>query len=229
MRQVWRVAAMLVCVLTASLLDAAQQQDVVVVRNVNLRPQPRADVDSIELYGPPTALTLVEPAKREGYFHVRDANGHEGWVWARNVRVGPPVAVPAHETVASKIDPAWNKPAPFSSTFSSDEGSCSAEGDGGDDISTNRRKNRADVPDSYHRVAFKALTRPNLPYPDAATHRDGDHGWTQDQLDDIEPFEGVPVTVEGYMLVVRKQTSGSGEATNCHHHHTANTDVHVAL
>ena len=208
---------------------AAHDQQLVVDRNVYLHDQPSGTSTRIELLAPPTSLTLLEANKTSGYYHATDAAGHEGWVWAKNVHLAdaPPPSV--HDTVASTLSPDWEKPPVVTSTWQGDEGDCGPDGDGQDDISTDHRKNRADTPATYHRVAFAALTRDNLPYPDAPNHRDGDGGWTASQLAEIAPFEGEAITVEGYMFAVRLETSGSGEATNCHQHHQANTDVHIAL
>jgi len=48
-------------------------------------------------------------------------------------------------------------------------------------------------------------------YPDAPTKRSN---WMDAQLAEIEPFEGVAVSVVGYVVAVKRQSGGSGEATN---------------
>ena len=53
--------------------------------------------------------------------------------------------------------------------------------------------------------------------------------WTSDQLAEIAPFEGVAVTVTGYMAVLKPQTGGTGESTNCHWTHATEVDWHIAL
>jgi len=228
-----RALAWLFILITGALLCVpginAQDQQIVVDRNVYLRDQPAGSSNKIELLAPPTSLTLLESGKTSGYYHAKDAAGHEGWVWGRNVHVAAGAAGTAHETVATTLSSDWEKPAVVASTWQGDEGDCGPDGDGQDDVSTDHRKNRADTPTIYHRVAFAALTRANLPYPDAPNHRDGNGGWSASQLAEIAPFEGEAITVEGYMFAVRLETSGSGEATNCHQHHEANTDVHIAL
>ena len=45
----------------------------------------------------------------------------------------------------------------------------------------------------------------------------------------IEPYEGVAVSVGGYISRVKKQHGGGGEATNCHFNRVNFVDVHVAL
>jgi len=80
------------------------------------------------------------------------------------------------------------------------------------------------VPTSYNAVTFDALV--SLPYPDASINR---NSWTAAQLAEIEPFEGVAVSVVGYIVAVKKQYGASGEATNCHFNKPNFVDVHVAL
>ena len=65
-----------------------------------------------------------------------------------------------------------------------------------------------------------------LPTPDAPTNR---KNWTAAQLAEIEPFEGVPVSVVGFIVAVKKQSGGTGEATNCHFNQPNFVDSHVAL
>jgi hypothetical protein len=219
------VASCLALLLTASAVSA--QGTAVVTRNVNLREDPSSANPPIVLLAPPTTLTLLEPAKTNGYFHVRTGDGDEGFVWARNVEVtsAPPEA-PTTVTVADELSPDWEKPEPNETSFDGDEGHCGATGDGGD-TDTNKRKNRTDVPSESHPVSFQALA--SLRVPEATTHRSPPNGWTAEQLAVIAPFEGEAVTVEGFIFVIRLQTSGSGESTNCHFHHAANTHWHIAL
>jgi hypothetical protein len=57
----------------------------------------------------------------------------------------------AGAAVARGISPQWPKPAPNETQFRG----CGPSGDGGDTL-TNVRKNRTDVPSSYHEVAWQA-------------------------------------------------------------------------
>jgi hypothetical protein len=81
-----------------------------------------------------------------------------------------------------------------------------------------------DVPATYHEVTFGALA--TLPYPDASTDR---RKWAADQLRAIEPYEGVAVSITGYLVAVKKQLGGGGESTNCHFSQEAFVDTHMAL
>lgn len=64
-------------------------QQATVERNVHLRPTPSNEGDSIRRLLPPEALTLLEPNPTDGYYRVRAAEGDEGWVWGRNIEIGP--------------------------------------------------------------------------------------------------------------------------------------------
>jgi hypothetical protein len=224
------VVAICAAFTTALVGLTAQDQQLVVDRNVHLRDQPSGTGNSIELLAPPTALTLLDAAKTSGYDHVRDANGHEGWVWAKNVHLAAAAALiapAAHHTVATSLSPDWDKPEPNETTFDGVEGPCGPLGAGGNDSGTIHRKNRTDVPSAYHDVSFAAVA--GLDYPkNATTHRDSPSGWTQAQLDIIKPFEGEAVTVEGFIFVIRPQT-GSSEKTNCGQTAADDTDWHIAI
>src|SRR5262245_43851428 len=70
----------------------ALSQTTIVERNVNLRLDPSTDQDPITLLMPPAKLRLLETMKQAGYFHVRTADGKEGFVWAKNVTVSDEAA-----------------------------------------------------------------------------------------------------------------------------------------
>ena len=114
----------------------------------------------------------------------------------------------------------WERPLPNKSSL----GDCGWFGSEGADTVTNLRKNRTDLPPVYHAVSFEAIT--NLPSPMSATTRRDK--WNKAQRDTIAPFDGVPVTVTGFVVVVRPQKNNS-EATNCGEHGEENTGWHIAL
>ena len=58
-------------------------QTATVTRNVNLRPDSSSDQAPIRLLKPPTKLQLLQPDPDAGYYHVRTAEGQEGWVPSR--------------------------------------------------------------------------------------------------------------------------------------------------
>lgn len=128
-------------------------------------------------------------------------------------RIG--IAAPASEVLET-----WEKPVPNKSRI----GTCGWFGSEGADKKTNQRKNRTDLPTSYHAVAFSAIT--DLDWPrEATTRRDR---WKPEQLDVIEPYEGEALTVTGFIVALRPQ-GGNTEATNCGASGEDNTDWHIAL
>ena len=229
-RVLWVVSLILV----STALGFAQQA--VVTHNAILRGDPSSQHRPIRRLAPPDTVDLVQPEPTNGYLHIRTGDGEEGWVLAKYLRVlspsepapespatasGPP---PAPGTAAAEISPEWEKPVPPPTTFSSGGQTCGPSGDGGD-TATNLLKNRTDVPSSYHAVAFDAVATVAYPNP-APPHR---QDWTAAQLAAIKPFEGVPITVEGYIVAIKPQTSGSGESTNCHWTQPTQVDWHIAL
>lgn len=206
-------------------------QQVVVVRNVNLRGDPSANQPPIRLLLPPEELELRDTARVNNYYPVVRAESNDtGWVWANNVRVetapGQPDTAMFGAAPAAAIDASWEKPAPVAGTFTSPvrDLSCGPTGDGGD-TTTNRRKNRTDLPQSYHAAAFAAVA--DLPYP--ATRATDRTRWPADSLAVIRRYEGAAVQVVGYLVALKPQTSGSGESTNCHMTRPAEVDWHVAI
>ena len=183
-------------------------QTAVVTRTVNLRPDPSTTQTPIAKLTPQTQLQLLETGSTNGYLHVK-VNDQSGWVWGRTSRPiqltsWEPLAVRSRPAVALQqlFHPDWDKPAPQSASFDSDEGTCGETGDGGD-TDTNRRKNRIDVPTQYHAVTWAAIN--DLDYPKGAKKSRMD--WTQAQLAAIAPFEGVAVSVEGYLYKVKVESS----------------------
>jgi len=79
-------------------------------------------------------------------------------------------------------------------------------------------------------VTWSAIN--DLPFPGrtdgryAKPHR---KDWKQSELNVIRPFEGIPVTVIGYVVAIKPQSGGSGEGTNCNFNQTGDVDTHIAL
>jgi hypothetical protein len=211
-----------------------------VSRNVYLRRDPTTTNDPITLLRPPEALQLVEPQKSRGYYHVRNGNGQEGWVWARNVRLieinglvpETTVTMPAPSAVAQHISKSWQKFAPKQSVFTGTEGTCGPKGDGSDPDQY-ILKNRSDVPSAYHDVTFDAIDE--LPFPGKGENKKAPpnrRNWLPEHFAITDPYEGKPIRVEGYIIVIRdqkKSTPGDGEGTNCGFVTLGNIDAHIAL
>ncbi len=191
-------------------------------------------------------LQLIQPDPEHGYYHVRTAGGKEGWVWGRYLKVqataapasqaqspstpsgpspssNPTTAPVATGSPSTAISADWDKPAPVAGAYQDAEGSCGPNGDGGD-TATNLRKNRDDVPASYHEVTWAAAGA--LPCPAAPPSR---LNWSADQLAQIAPYEGVPISVAGYLVKVKVESGGSGESTNCHQTQPSEVDWHMYL
>ena len=225
----------------------AQQAEV--TRNVNLRADPSADNPPIRLLMPPEQVQLLEPSETSGYYHVHTSQAEEGWVWAKNVHVTAisptptstplpatptptptPAAVPTSTATppsgaASAIDETWEKPSPQEITYTTVNGSCAPAGKAGSDTPTNLLKNRVDVPASYHDVTFDAIA--TLSYPHDVTKR---IHWQPANLTEIARFEGVPLSVVGY-LSHAINVEGK-EDTNCGYQHpdkTTEVDWHMYL
>lgn len=213
---------------TAAPRSGVAQQTVIVERNAKLRRDPSSAQQEIRTLAPGQELELLDTAKTNRYYHVVLAESHDtGWVWAATVRLdtGQLPDTAAASTVAASIDPAWTHPAPISASFVSpvSNRSCGPVGSPGDSA-TNRRKNRTDVPRSYHTVAFSAIA--DLPYP-ASKPKDRTQ-WPPESLAAIQRVEGAAVSVVGYLVAIRPQT-GNSESTNCLMTQGVETDWHVAL
>jgi len=176
-------------------------------------------------------VTLLSSTKTLGYYHVHQSGGLEGWAYARYLRVSSAPPAPPPGTPATVVDPTWTKPAPHSLVFHrAGKPDCGPVGQGGDSA-TNIRKNRIDEPTQYHTITFDAILA--LPYP--KNHKPQRTTWTQPQLDTIAPYEGVAVTVTGFIaqqrgvIVEDAQNSSTGESTNCHATDDPSVDWHVTL
>lgn len=223
----------------------AQQAEV--TRNVNLRADPSSNNPSIKLLMPPEQVQLLEPDKTAGYYHVKTSSGEQGWVWSRNLNVlettstptpslaatptsGPgavstPPTTPSSPTTAA--DPSWERGTPAEVTFKNGSDTCGPDGDG--DTETNHLKNRIDEPTAYHEVTFDAIV--GLPKAHVNTKRSA---WTTaDQATaatDIVPFEGVALSVVGFIVNrVKVQSGGTGEGTNCNLTLPVEVDWHIPL
>ncbi len=109
------------------------------------------------------------------------------------------------------------KPTPKEITFKG----CPPEGDGGDTIQ-NRLKNRVDE-GQYIPVSFDAIL--SLTWPKTIERRDR-ADWSSVDIAAIAKYEGIPVTVEGYLAAA---TETGPESTNCHGTSHAMSDWHVSL
>jgi len=216
--------------------------DAIVKHRANLRSDPSTTHAPIASLKPRDDVELLEPTEKSGYYHVRTAEGDEGWIYGRSIEIvtapatgtsptSTPAAAPtpgaapsgAGATVETGIDGTWDKPSPSDGSYHGLDGICGPTGDGGD-TATNARKNRTDDATSPHPVAWKAIAQ--LSYPVAGRSL---ADWTAGQLAMIQPYEGVEVSVVGYLAAVKVEDTGTGEATNCHFTNPAEVDWHMPL
>ena len=219
--------------LVALTASSALGQDAVVTRNVYLRPAPSTANTPIRKLLPPDEVDLIDATPSEGFYHVRTLEGdEEGWVWGRNIRIttvegtdatGGGILAFNASPLAAAFSESWGKPNVVTGSFKSGAKTCGPTGSAPGN-ETNRRKNRVDVPSSYHAVSFSAFfALPDLHVPkDRATWQDSDR-------EEIAKFEGVPISLTGYLVAIKPQDSGSGETTNCKWTKYKETDWHMAL
>jgi hypothetical protein len=213
---------------------------------VHLRSRPTERSRSRGVLAVGDTLRLVTPdSLRRDFLHVVTASGDTGWVAFPFVGRGgerepleavaplaePPTAALAVRVIGldaprTAVDPAWPKPRLRRSTFVGEGGAeCDADGATGSDWRTNIRKNRADAPLESYAVALEALL--DLPFGTGGLATDREQ-WTDAQAAAIAEYEGIPVTVTGFLAALRPQARNK-ESTNCQLTGEANTDWHVAL
>ncbi|MBI4770522.1 MAG: hypothetical protein HY784_08975 [Chloroflexi bacterium] len=98
---------------------------------------------------------------------------------------------------------------------------CPPEGDGGDPA-LNKRKNRVDE-GAYIPVNFDAVL--NLPWPSAIERR-GRKNWPAPDAAQVARYEGLPVSVVGFLADAKEQ---GAESANCHGEDHKYRDWHVWL
>ncbi len=233
MRLVFRFYLLVVCALALATAIPCTATDAVVTHRATLRSDPSSQHRPILILQSGEDVEVLDTTPTGRYYHVRTADGTEGWFYSRNIEIttitpplaggGTPPAPPnvPQPGVSTSFSPNWDKPIPAPNTFEGPDGQCGPTGDGGDSF-TNLRKNRTDVPQSYHEVTWKALQ--SLPYPVAGRSL---AQWTQQQVAQIQPYEGVPVSVTGYLVKIKVEDTGSGESTNCHFVNADEVDWHV--
>lgn len=219
---------LLVCLLWGT---TATAQTAVVKRNVNLRSDSSTNSNIIESLKPGDQLQLLSSSKTNGFYQVTVADGQEGWVWARNIKIleATPTATPSPVPNAPTPARASSQP-PATDLFSQlmnarktpvpqpliENGSqvCGPTGDATNQtaIGLNTNKNRTDTPGASEYVDIGWSDLANLP---------------SDRVDD---FVSAPVRVVGYLShKINVENSGSGESTNCHLTADDEVDWHIYL
>ena len=210
---------------------AVWADEAIVNRTVVLRDAPSKTAKKLRSLKAREEVDVIDSAQQNGFLHVRTEDDLDGWVWAKFLRVSPPAETllpEAASTVtqaAASIDEGWQKPEPVTGTFKINGKTCGPFGSGKDpDKGTNVRKNRTDIPSSYHLVTWKALAEIPFPRP-APKNRDK---FQPEMLAPIAKLEGAPVTAVGYIAAIKPQKSNK-EACNCAMTGEDATDWHIAL
>jgi hypothetical protein len=237
----------LVVVAALSIPALAAGQDYVTARSVFLRRSPSMTGAKIRELAPGDTLSRrdnVNPVP--GWLPVRTTNGKAGWVGVVHVRILAIAAASTATTLttstaggatgaaATRIDTSWAKQPIVQSTIRMQGGvlACGPRGDDVDD-GTNLHKNRADIPVTSHLITLDAIRS----LPDTALWRFNNRKhWTRADSALVMPYEGIPVTVEGFFEIVKPQATSApkppdqvGESTNCHSWSEDDTDWHMAL
>jgi hypothetical protein len=222
---------LLVAVSFVLLSVAALADDGVLSRTAVLREQPSQDAAKIRSLAKGDEVEVLSAAPENGFVRVRTEDSVEGWVLAKFVHPAPPAeallpeAAATEAQAATTISTAWQKPAPQAGKFTLDGKTCGLDGSGDKrDKGTNVRKNRTDIPTTYHAVTWKAIA--GLAYPAPAPK--SRENFTPEQLAEVAQFEGAAVETVGYVVAIKPQASNS-ESCNCGWHGEAATDWHIAL
>jgi uncharacterized protein YgiM (DUF1202 family) len=210
---------------------AAFAQTASVSRNLVLRKEPSKTATALRSLEKHEEVEIVDPTPQNGYLHVETEDSLTGWVLARYVHAEPnpgeqhAAAAAEKSTEAAAVSESWPKPDPNSGTFTLDGKTCGKDGSGDKrDKGTNIRKNRTDVPASYHAVTWNAIM--DLPTPPAVPK--SRENFTAEQLQEIGKYEGAAVQTVGYVVAIKPQASNS-ESCNCGWHGEKATDWHIAL
>ena len=240
-----RTIAVALAALSAStgFVGQVSAQDYVTSTRVYLRRSPSSNGARLRVLQPGDSLTARPVTPKPGWLPVRTTDGKAGWVgelYVRSLSATGTSTTTLLVTAATghaftRIDSTWAKPPIVRSTIMVQDGalSCGPTGDAADDDGTNLNKNRDDVPAVSHIVTVDAIRS----LPDTILWRFTNRTkWRPGDSAVVLPYEGTPLTVEGYFEIVKPQAttppSGEkkvGESPNCHSWAEADTDWHIAL
>ena len=127
-------------------------KEAVVTHHATLRSDPSSQHRPILILQAGEDVDMLEAQPTNKYYHVRTADGTEGWIYSRNLEIVSPTEAPngggasspskvpngSQPGVATSLSPAWDKPTPSPTTFEGPDGQCGPTGDGGDSF-TNLR------------------------------------------------------------------------------------------
>jgi Bacterial SH3 domain len=212
-RRVWKSAVFLAGLsLPLSRSPAQDSTRAVATSALSLRSLPSANARRKTTIDAGDTLRLLTGQSRNDYVRVVSPQSDTGWVWRHRLRfIGTPAPVvgavesPALSTSSGGDPASWEKPQPVELLT----GICPAAGKGQTrvDSATNLRKNRIDIPSSYHALRFDQI----LQFPDQGlpTRR---WKWSQANSAMVANYDGAAVSMEGYLADAVEEQQ---EATNC--------------
>src|SRR4030088_886805 len=81
------VTALLALAFVSYMAAGAFATDAIVKHRATLRMEPSTENPPITTLHPPEDVELIDPSPTRGYYHVRTAEGDEGWVYSRNLEI----------------------------------------------------------------------------------------------------------------------------------------------
>jgi hypothetical protein len=222
------IQGLLCAVLLVALSTSSFASQGIVKSRSNLRPTPSTSKKPLLKLAVSDEVEVLDETPQNGYYHVRTEDGTEGWVWGKALRlVEEEKKVLSFTSTASgqpesAVSETWDKPTPNKATFKGVDGNCPWNGDNGDP-DTFVRKNRTDVPATYHDVKWEAIH--DLEFPKDKPLR---KKWSPENIADIGRYEGAAVRTIGYIVAVKPQ-AGNEEGTNCRFSKVSETDIHIAI
>jgi hypothetical protein len=121
----------------------------------------------------------------------------------------------SNEQPSASLPEIAKKPEPLLRSF----GDCPPEGDGGDP-ELNELKNRTDD-GQYFAVPLEVVER--LDWPKGIERRHRSH-WSAEERQIVARFEGLPLSIEGFVAGVRLE---GPESPNCHNTDLLSRDLHI--
>lgn len=210
------------------------QQAATLTHNSNLRPTASTAQPPIELLSAGGQVVVIAGEQQNAYVHVRAADGREGWVLAKNVKIAATASSAPPRTTAKTPSPSVPPP-PTPGTEAVDDPSCPAAGTTKltgnrktDDEQRNRAKRfiaQAAQPVSLSISDFAALQTDTDPNAAHAVKVFVPRNLTDKHAGAHTVSEGDRVGVTGFLQ--RAQDGSAAESVNCGG--TDGQDIHLNI